>query len=80
MRPAKEIAMNIDHAVDKEYEDKSLTEIAKAPVAALEGVSERQAQLLHEAFGITTVQQLANNRFFKVAQAITILAGKEDLA
>jgi len=72
--------MNIDHAVDKEFEDKSLSEIAKAPVAALEGVSERQAQLLHEAFGITTVEQLANNRFFKVAQAITILASKEDLA
>ncbi len=72
--------MNIDHAVDKEYEDKSLTEIAKAPVAALEGVSERQAQLLHEAFGITTVEQLANNRFFKIAQAITTLAPKEHLA
>ena len=72
--------MNIDHAVDKAYEDKSLTEIAKSPVAALQGVSDRQAELLHEAFGIKTIEQLANNRFFRMAQAITILAVKEDLA
>lgn len=35
--------MNLNKALDKEYETKSLKEIADAPVAALEGVSEKDA-------------------------------------
>jgi len=66
--------MNIDHAVIKAYEGKSLKEIAKSPVHALQGVSENDAKLLKEAFGIDTVEELGTNKFFLMAQAIVNLA------
>lgn len=69
--------INIDNAVDKAYEGKSLTEIANSPVACLQGLSERQATLLKEAFGTSTVRDLANLRFVRWAQAITVLADTE---
>ena len=42
--------MNINKAVDKAFEGKSLRELANAPVSALQGVSENDAKLLLEAF------------------------------
>jgi hypothetical protein len=51
--------MNINKAVDKAYESKSLKEIADAPVSALQGVSEGDAQLLEQAFKVRTVRDLA---------------------
>ena len=69
--------MNINNAVDKSYEGKSFKEIAKAPVAALQGLSDNDAKLLKEAFGIDTVEELAKNKFFRWAQAIVILAETE---
>ncbi|MDG1484276.1 MAG: hypothetical protein P8R54_32085 [Myxococcota bacterium] len=70
--------MNINNAVDKKYEDKSLTELADAPIAALQGVSDRQAQLLQEAFRIKTIRQLANLKYVRWAQAIVALASTEE--
>ncbi len=70
--------MNINKAVDKAYETKSLKEIADAPVDALEGVSASDAELLAKAFGIKTIRDLGSNKFFLVAQAITALAAKEE--
>ncbi|MCM3849220.1 hypothetical protein ND486_23760 [Pseudonocardia sp. DR1-2] len=60
--------------VDKAYEDKSVAELADAPVDALQGVSEGDAKLLKEAFNITTVRDLGTNKFFLWAQAISKLA------
>lgn len=59
---------------DKAYETKSVEELAKAPVAALEGVSESDAEHLKAAFGITTVADLGTNKFFLWAQAVAKLA------
>jgi hypothetical protein len=70
--------MNINNAVDKAYEEKSLTELADAPIAALQGVSDRQAQLLQEAFRIKTIRQLANLKYVRWAQAIVALASTEE--
>ncbi len=70
--------MNINKAVDKAYETKSLKEIADAPVDALEGVSAGDAELLAKAFGIKTIRDLGSNKFFLVAQAIAALAAKEE--
>ena len=70
--------MNINKAVDKAYETKSLKEIAAAPVDALEGVSASDAELLMKAFGIKTIHDLGTNKFFLVAQAIATLATKEE--
>ena len=60
--------------VDKAYESKGLTEIADAPVDALQGVSEGDAQHLKEAFNIKTVRDLGTNKYFLWAQAISKLA------
>ena len=70
--------MNINKAVDKAYETKSLKEIAAAPVDALEGVTPSDAELLMKAFGIKTIHDLGTNKFFLVAQAIATLATKEE--
>jgi len=70
--------MNINFCVDKAYESKTLKEIAKSPVDAIQGISERQANLLYEAFKIKTVEGLANVRFVKWAQAICTLAEGEE--
>lgn len=66
--------INLSHVVVKAYERVSLPELLKTPVSALEGVSEGDAQLLQQAFGIKTIEDLANNKFFQWAQAIQKLA------
>ncbi|WP_019852609.1 hypothetical protein [Actinopolyspora mortivallis] len=58
----------------KDYEEKPLSELADAPVSALQGVSENDAKLLDEAFGIRTVRDLGTNKYFRWAQAIANLA------
>lgn len=55
---------------DKAYETKSILELAKASVAAVSGVSESDAEDLKTAFGIKTVEDLATNKFVKLAQGI----------
>jgi hypothetical protein len=60
--------------VDKAYEGMSLADLAKAPVEALQGVSEGDAKLLKEAFNISTIADLGTNKYFLWAQAITKLA------
>lgn len=66
---------DITQFVDKAYEDKSFAELADAPVDALQGVSKSDAELLQKAFNIKTVRQLAEHKFVRAAQAITMLAG-----
>ncbi|MEU7850327.1 hypothetical protein AB0B74_26405 [Micromonospora parva] len=61
--------------VDKAYQDKSLTELVDAPVAALAGVSDGDAKLLKEAFNITTVGDLGRNPYFRTASALVALTG-----
>ena len=70
--------MNINKAVDKAYETKSLKEIAAASVDALEGVTPSDAELLMKAFGIKTIHDHGTNKYFLVAQAIATLATKEE--
>lgn len=60
--------------VDKAYETLSVADLAKAPVEALQGVSEADAKLLKEAFNISTIADLGTNKYFLWAQAIAKLA------
>jgi hypothetical protein len=69
--------MNINKAVDKAWETKSLREIAKAPVSALEGVTENDAKVLKELFNVVTIADLANLKYVRWAQAIVALAELE---
>ena len=60
--------------VDKAYESNTPEELVKAPVAALQGVSEGDGEHLKAAFGIETIGDLGTNKFFRWAQAIVALA------
>ncbi len=70
--------MNINKALDKAYEkefaNRSMNELADAPVDALQGVSKGDAELLQKAFGIKTIRDMANCKYFRWAQAITNLS------
>ena len=59
---------------DTAYEGKSVEELAKAPVGALQGLSEADALKLQEALNIKTVKDLGTNKFFLWAQAVAQLA------
>ena len=64
---------DLDKVLDKEYEDKSLSELVDAPVQALSGVSEGDADLLKQAFNIKTVGDLGRNKYFRAAAALVDL-------
>jgi hypothetical protein len=64
----------IEDKLDKAYETKPLQELASAPVAALQGISDAKAALLTEALGIKTIGDLGTNKYFLWAQAIAKLA------
>lgn len=64
----------IEDKLDKAYETKPLTELADAPVAALQGISDAKAELLTQALGIKTIGDLGTNKYFLWAQAIAKLA------
>jgi hypothetical protein len=66
--------MNINKIVDKEYSNKSFSEIADAPISALQGITAKDAKLLKQALDIDTVRDLAELKFVKLAMAITTLA------
>ena len=61
--------------LDKAYEGKEFSELASAPVDAIEGDSAGDAEHLKAAFNITTIRDLAENKYVKIAQAISGLAG-----
>ncbi len=60
--------------LDKSYEGMSLADLANAPVQALQGLSEGDAELLKAAFGVTTIRDLGTSKYFLWAQAIAKLA------
>lgn len=70
--------MNIKKAVKKEYWDCNLKEILNAPVSAIEGISEHDAELLKEALNIETVDDYANLQSVKWARSIMTLAKLEE--
>jgi hypothetical protein len=69
------MAVNADLAslLDKAYEDKSLQQVLDAPVSALAGVSEGDADALKQAFNVKTVHDLGRNKYFKAAFALVAL-------
>jgi hypothetical protein len=68
------VTANLDKLLDKSYEGMDLQELVDAPVAALAGVSDGDAQHLKDAFNIKTIGELATNKHFKAAAAIAALA------
>jgi hypothetical protein len=65
---------DITKFVDKAYEQTSFEELARAPLSALQGVSDADGEALAKAFGVKTIADLATNKFVLWAQAITTLS------
>lgn len=70
------VSIDLTKGLDKAYENKSLTEILDAPVAALAGVTDKDGELLREAFGIKTVRDLGSNKYFEFASVLVALSTK----
>jgi len=66
--------MDINKVLDKAYEKTPLKDLVSAPVSALQGVSEGDAEKLKQAFNVKTIKQLANLKYVKWAQAIVTLS------
>ena len=64
--------------LDKKFRDKSWSDVARAPISAINGVSEEDGVYLQRAFNIKTIQDLAENKFIRVAQTIISLAEIEE--
>jgi hypothetical protein len=68
------VTANLDKILDKAFEDSTLAEIVNAPVSALAGVSDADAEHLAAAFSIKTIGDLGTNKYFKAAAAMAALA------
>jgi hypothetical protein len=68
------VEADLNAFLDKEWESKSLAEVLDAPVSALQGVSEGDADALKKAFNVKTVRDLGKNKYFRAAQLLTQLA------
>ncbi|AEH09046.1 MULTISPECIES: hypothetical protein [Protofrankia] len=66
-------SIDLNKVLDKAWADQELSEILAAPVSALKGVSDRDGELLREAFNIKTVADLANLKYFRWASALAAL-------
>ena len=67
------MAININKALDKAWESKTLAEIADAPPSALAGLSEAHDKAL-AAVGIKTIKDLAEWKYVGWARAIVELS------
>lgn len=56
--------------MDKHHSKKSFEELCKLSIASLKGVSENDALLLKQAFGINSIEEMGSNTFFQAAQMI----------
>jgi hypothetical protein len=65
--------MDVSKAFDKAWADKSASEILDAPVSALNGLSDGDAEKLASALGIRTVRDLATNKHFLRAHGLWLL-------
>lgn len=72
------VSVGLAKALDKAYEGKSLRELLDAPVAAIAGVSDGDAEHLAAAFNIKTVRDLGSNKYFTLAAALVALGEHAD--
>ncbi len=72
--------MNVDKKFDKAYHSMSPAQLVEAPVSALHGLSEGDAELLKEAFNVNTVGDLAALKYAQWAREICELADSGEKA
>lgn len=67
-------ATGLAGALDPSWQKKSVRQLAEASPSALAGVSDKEAKILAEVFGIRTIAELADNMHVRRAQVIMHLA------
>jgi hypothetical protein len=67
------VSADLSKYLDPKYESSSLDEILAAPVTALAGVTDDDAEALRRAFRIRSVGDLGKNKYFLAAQAMLAL-------
>jgi len=65
---------------DKNFDSNEYEELRKKPVNVIAGISKNDAALLKRAFGVDSIQELAENKFVSIAQTITTLGLLEEMA
>ncbi|GAA1301804.1 MULTISPECIES: hypothetical protein [Planotetraspora] len=68
------VTADLAKLLDRKYENMSLAELLKAPVHAMAGITEKDAELLKQAFNIKTIGDLGRNRLFRMAADLADLA------
>lgn len=68
------VSADLNKLLDKAYENTDLKSLANAPVDAIAGVSESDAEALRNSLGIKTIGDMGRNKYFRAAQAIADLA------
>lgn len=71
------VSVNLEKALDKAWEDKSLAEILAAPPSALAGLTEKHDAALADALNIKTIGDLGRNKYIALAVALAALGDKE---
>lgn len=71
------VSVNLDKALDKAWEDKSLDELLAAPPSALAGLTEKHDEILRETFNIKSLADLGTNKYFALAGALVALSNKQ---
>ena len=65
---------DVSQFFDKDYEQKEFDELADAPVDAIQGLSQSDAEALEQALNIKTIRDLAEHKFVRIAQAVVALS------
>ena len=65
--------------LDKKFESKEFKKLKKQPVSAISGISERSDKLLKKTLGIDTIEELAENKYVKIAQITVTMAALESI-
>ena len=71
------VSVNLDKALDKAWEGKSLDEILAAPPSALAGLTEKHDAALADALNIKTIADLGGNKYLKLAAALVMLGDQQ---
>ncbi len=71
------VSVNLEKALDKAWEGKSLDEILAAPPSALAGLTEKHDAALADALNIKTIADLGSNKYLKLAAALVMLGDQQ---
>ena len=74
---AMAVSVNLEKALDKAWEGKSLDEILAAPPSALAGLTEKHDAALADALNIKTIADLGSNKYLKLAAALVMLGDQQ---